>query len=158
MVSPSGDRREVYQQSNWSPAPDPPPPPPPPLSLSLLVRFSVLGNFLHLVITCLRGNKRSKKMSFLSSVLVLVSGRLHTVPSGSLIDATTRGKIIVHWSFNRTWKKQARDELSESTLETRPRTIHSHLLSRSTVVFCYNYRSLTLYIHISFNFINFHPK
>ena len=155
MVSPSGDRREVYQQSNWSPAPDPPPPP---LSLSLLVRFSVLGNFLHLVITCLRGNKRSKKMSFLSSVLVLVSGRLHTVPSGSLIDATTRGKIIVHWSFNRTWKKQARDELSESTLETRPRTIHSHLLSRSTVVFCYNYRSLTLYIHISFNFINFHPK
>ena len=156
MVSPSGDRREVYQQSNWSPAPDPPPPPPPPLSLSLLVRFSVLGNFLHLVITCLRGNKRSKKMSFLSSVLVLVSGRLHTVPSGSLIDATTRGKIIVHWSFNRTWKKQARDELSESTLETRPRTIHSHrpdLLSCSVII-----TSLTLHIYTSFNFINFHPK
>lgn len=37
-----------------------------------LVGSSVLGNFLHLVITCLRRNNRSKKMSLLSSVLTSV--------------------------------------------------------------------------------------
>lgn len=41
-----------------------------------LVRFSVLGNFLHLVITCLRRNKRSRKM-LLSSVLTPVSKTHH---------------------------------------------------------------------------------
>lgn len=41
-----------------------------------LVRFSVLGNFLHLVITCLQRNKRSKKM-LLSSVLTLASKTHH---------------------------------------------------------------------------------
>lgn len=53
-----------FTSSNWS-LPDPPSPPPSPP----LVRFSVLGNFLHLVITCLRRNKRSKKM-FLSSMFL----------------------------------------------------------------------------------------
>lgn len=47
-----------------------------------LVRFSVLGNFLHLVITCLRRNKRSRKMLLSSGSYA----RIEDPPfSGSLI-------------------------------------------------------------------------
>lgn len=111
-----------------------------PILLSL-VRFSVLGNFLHLVITCLRRNKRSKKMLFLSSLLMLVSER-YTVLSGSLIDATTRGKIIVHRRLTAAGRSARR--IARIYFRTRP----NHLFA-STVVLCYVLAISTPRIHRS---------
>lgn len=134
----------LYQQQLVS-RPDPPPPPSPPL-----VRFSVLGNFLHLVITCLRRNKRSKKM-FLSSMF-LRSYRRDPPFSTSLIDATTRRKIIVHRRLLRTGGK-ACHELSESTWNSSQSTVALRRVSIYITFSEHNFLSLTNFSFI----INFHP-
>lgn len=121
------------------------------LLLSGLAFLVIFYTWLSLVF---EGISVQRRCCSFRKVLMLVSG-IHAVLSGSLIDATTRGKIIVHCRLTAGGRSARRIvriylELVRTIYSHRPNLLH--IVAISTYIYIYISLSEQLY----YLFINFH--